>query len=65
MKLQYDNRRTAAQGADGLTTEELDAQMGITELFREFFLKQNGAPPDEQQEKIMEETAKKTGGSAQ
>ena len=65
MKLQYDNRRTASQGADGLTTEELDAQMGITELFREFFLKQNGAPPDEQQEKIMEETAKKTGGSAQ
>lgn len=65
MKLQYDNRRTAAEGTDGLTTEELDAQMGITELFREFFLKQNGAPPDEQQERIMEQTAKRTGGDAQ
>ena len=62
MKLQYDNRRTAAEGAEGLTQEELDAGTGPRELFCEFFEKQNGAAPDAEQERLLEEIWDRIGG---
>lgn len=62
MKLQYDNRRTAAEGAEGLTQEELDARTGPRELFCEFFEKQNGAAPDAEQERLLEEIWDRIGG---
>ncbi len=51
MRLDYDNRRTRASGT--LSVSERPNEKTPLELFSELYEKQNGAPMDDEQEKLV------------
>ena len=60
--MEFHEKLQALRKQRGLTQEELDAGTGPRELFCEFFEKQNGAAPDAEQERLLEEIWDRIGG---